>query len=209
MENLKYYIIVPALFLFAQNVFAQEKLKEPAEHAPPAFPQYEKLENDFDFEFDNFFQLKEEDEKKLLKNLNKVLRENLEVIKKVNKEKYIDLLRESQFKNMKIPFIVKHEKLMHERENKIFEAEVEVEALAAKHKNAKSNEQRKIKEELKAELDKLFVLKEERRKQEVEELQKELSELNKSLEIRQRNKAKIIERRLQELLDEDEYLEWD
>ena len=204
MKNYKYYIFALTILFSTQLLFAQEKPKAPI---PPE--SVEDIEHDLDFEFENFFEMKEEDEKKLLKKLNTVLRENLEVIKKVNKEKYVDLLRESQFKNMKVPFIVKHEKLMHERENKIFEAEVEVEALAAKHQSANANEQRKIKEELKSELNKLFTLKEERRKQDVEELQKELSELKKSLEIRQRNKAKIIERRLQELLEEEEYLEWD
>lgn len=204
MKNYKYYIFALTILFSTQLLFAQEEPKAPV---PPE--SVEDIEHDFDFEFHKIFEMKEEDEKILLKNLNKVLRENLEVIKKVNKEKYIDLLRESQFKNMKMPFIVKHEKLMHERENKIFEAEVEVEALAAKHKSAKLDEQRKIKEELKDELSKLFILKEKRRKQEVEELQKELSELKKSLEIRQRNMTKIIERRLQELIEEEEYLEWD
>jgi hypothetical protein len=204
MKNRKYYIFTLALFFLTQILFAQENPKAPLE---PKLP--EKIENEFEFEFQDFLEMKEEDEKKLLKNLKKELQKNLEVIKKVNKEKYIDLLRESQFKNMKFPFVVKHEKLMHERENKIFEAEVEVEALAAKHQSSTANEQRKIKEELKSELNKLFALKEERRKQEVEELQKELSELKKSLEIRLRNKTKIIERRLQELLEEEEYLEWD
>ena len=62
---------------------------------------------------------------------------------------------------------------------------------------------------MKAELNKLFVQKEERRKEEVEILQKELVELQKSLEVRQKNKNQIIERRIQELLEEDEYLDWD
>jgi hypothetical protein len=204
MKNQKYYILILVLFLLTQILLAQEKPKAPLEPKKPV-----DIDQEFDFEFQKFFEMKEEDEKKLLKNLNETLRKNLEQIKKVNKEKYIDLLRESQFKNIKIPFIVKHEKLMQERENKIFEAEVEVEALAAKHKNTTEKEQRKIKQELKKELNNLFDLKEERRKQEVEELQKELSELKKSLEVRLRNKDKIIERRMQELLEEDQYLEWD
>ncbi len=204
MKNYKYHIFVLTMFFSVQLFFAQEKPRSPLEPEPP-----EKIENEFEFELQEFFEMKEEDEKKLLKNLKKELQKNLEVIKRVNKEKYIDFLRESQFKNMKTPFIVKHEKLMHERENKIFEAEVEVAALAAKHQTAAANEKLRIKEQLKSELNKLFVLKEERRKQEVEALQKELGELKKSLEVRQRNKDKIIERRIQELLEEDQYLEWD
>ncbi len=204
MKNYKYHIFVLTILFSTQLFFAQEKPRAPLE--PEAI---EGIENEFEFEFQEVFEMKEEDEKKLLKNLKKELQKNLEVIKRVNKVKYIDLLRESQFKNMKIPFIVKHEKLMHEKENKIFEIEVEVEALAAKHKSAAANEQGKIKQKLKKGLNKLFELKEERRKQEVEALQKELGELKKSLEIRQRNMDKIIERRIQELLEEDQYLEWD
>ena len=204
MKKHKYYILTLVLFLLTQILLAQEKPKPPLEPEKPL-----DIDQVFEFEFQNFFEMKEEDEKKLLNNLNETLRKNLEQIKKVNKEKYIDLLRESQFKNIKVPFIVKHEKIMQERENKIFEAEVEVEALAAKHKNTNEKEQRKIKQELKKELNILFDLKEQRRKQEVEELQQELSELKKSLEVRLRNKDKIIERRMQELLEEDQYLEWD
>lgn len=204
MKNYKYYIFALIILFSTQLLFAQE---EPRAPMPPE--SGEDIEHDLDFEFQKFFEMKEEDEKKLLNNLKKELQNNLEVIKKVNREKYIDLLRESQFKNMKMPFIVKHEKLMYERENKIFEAEVEVEALAAKHQKASASEQRRIKEQLKSELNKLFALKEERRKQEVDALQKELGELKKTLEVRQRNKDKIIERRIQELLEEEEYLEWD
>lgn len=204
MNDYKHYILTLVVFLLPQIFSAQEKPK-----APPDPDPVENFEHQFDFEFQKYFEMKEEDEKKILKNLNETLRSNLEQIKKVNREKYIELLRESQFKNIKIPFIVKHEKLMHERENKIFEAEVKVEALAAKLKNKNTNERSKIKQELKNELNDLFDLKEERRKQEVEELQKELSELKKSLDVRVKNKDKIIERRMQELLEEDQYLEWD
>ncbi|MCW8850431.1 MAG: hypothetical protein OQJ81_10675 [Melioribacteraceae bacterium] len=153
--------------------------------------------------------MSEEDEKELLKNINKELKIELEVIKNVNKEKYFELLRESQYKNMKIPFMVKREKAMWEREQKIFEAEVKAEALAAKYSKAKQAEREIIKRDLKEELKTLFDKKEERRREEVMELENQLQELRKSLEVRQKNKNQIIERRIQELLEEDEYLEWD
>lgn len=204
MKNFYYYMFALVLFLLTQLLLAQEKPKEPLEPEPMVNTGQE-----LNFVFQKFFEMKKEDEEKILKNLNKTLRKNLELIKKVNKEKYIDLLREAQFKNIKIPFILKHEKQMQVRENKIFEAEVKVEALAAEHKNTNEKEQERIKQELKKELNKLFDLKEERRKQEVEELQNELSELKKTLEVRLRNKGKIIERRIQELLEENQYLDWD
>lgn len=204
MKNFYYYMFALVLFLLTQLLLAQEKPKEPLEPEPMV-----NTDQELNFVFQKFFEMKKEDEEKILKNLNKTLRKNLELIKKVNKEKYIDLLREAQFKNIKVPFILKHEKQMQVRENKIFEAEVKVEALAAEHKNTNEKEQERIKQELKKELNKLFDLKEERRKQEVEELQNELSELKKTLEVRLRNKGKIIERRIQELLEENQYLDWD
>lgn len=204
MKNFYYYMFALVLFLLTQLLLAQEKPKEPLEPEPMV-----NTDQELNFVFQKFFEMKKEDEEKILKNLNKTLRKNLKLIKKVNKEKYIDLLREAQFKNIKVPFILKHEKQMQVRENKIFEAEVKVEALAAEHKNTNEKEQERIKQELKKELNKLFDLKEERRKQEVEELQNELSELKKTLEVRLRNKGKIIERRIQELLEENQYLDWD
>lgn len=204
MKNFYYYMFALVLFLLTQLLLAQENPKEPLEPEPIV-----NTDQELNFVFQKFFEMKKEDEEKILKNLNKTLRKNLELIKKVNKEKYIDLLREAQFKNIKVPFILKHEKQMQVRENKIFEAEVKVEALAAEHKNTNEKEQERIKQELKKELNKLFDLKEERRKQEVEELQNELSELKKTLEVRLRNKGKIIERRIQELLEENQYLDWD
>ena len=201
MKELKYYFLL-VMFLFSLNAgYAQN---EPAAPEPPEPPEFE-----FDFDFKDFPGMSEKDEQELLKNLNKTLREELKVIKDVNLNKYFEFLRESQFKNMKIPFVVKREKVMHEIERKIFEAEVKSEALAAKYEKANENEKRKLKEDLRKELGTLFDQKEERRKQEVEILQNELTELKKSLEARQKNKKVIIDRRLQELLDEDQYLDWD
>lgn len=189
-------LIVLFFVILSQTVFPQEKIKAPK---PPQVG----------FEFQEFYKMSEDDERELLKNINKDLKKELEVIKNVNKEKYFDFLRQSQYKNMAIPFLVKREKVMWEREQKIFEAEVKAEALAAKYSMAKSMERENIKRDLKEELKTLFDKKEERRREEVAELEKQLQELRKSLEVRQKNKNQIIERRIQELLEEDEYLEWD
>ena len=199
-SNLKYYIIA-ILVLLTQLTFAQKEVELPEE---PEVPEHE-----FEFDFQEFIKMSKADEQELLKNLKKELQNDLKIIKTVNKERYIDFLRESQYKNMRIPFIGKHEKAIHERERKIFEAEIKAEALAAKYETASQAEKEKIKSQLREELNKLFVEKEERRKQEVEALQNELVELKKSLATRQNNQKQIIERRIQELLDEDQYLDWD
>lgn len=195
------YLFVVFFAVLTQLTFGQEKIAPPVE---PVSPDHE-----FEFDFQDFIELSKEDEQELLTNLRKELRNDLKIIKGVNKERYIDFLRESQYKNMRIPFIGKHEKAIHERERKIFEAEIKAEALAAKYEKANQAEKEKIKSQLRQELNKLFVEKEERRKQEVEALQKELVELKKSLAARQKNQKQIIERRIQELLDEDQYLDWD
>ncbi len=163
----------------------------------------------FDFDFRSFPGMTPKEEKALLKSLKKDLRNELKVIKEFNKNKYFGFLRESQFKNMNFPFIVKREKLIQQREREIFELEVKTEALAAKFEKANKNEKENIKRKLRERLNELFDIKEENRKQEVEELQQELEELKKSLKVRLNNKNEIINRRLQELLHEDKYLEWD
>jgi hypothetical protein len=194
-------LIVILLFTAVQLVKAQDEPTKPEEPEEPEFS--------FDFDFQNFPRMSEDDEKELLKNFKENLRKELEVIKEVNKNKYFEFLRESQFKNLKIPFLVKRERVIHERERKIFEAEIKAEAIAVKYENASETEKKKLKEDLQRELVNLFNQKEERRREEVEQLEKELKELKKSLAIRQKNKKEIIDRRLQELLDEDQYLDWD
>ena len=198
MNTLKNILFIAIILFTTQVNFAQDK---PVTPEPPEF--------EFDFDFERFHQLSEEDEKELLKNLNKVMKDELKVIKNFNKQKYFDLLRESQFKNMKIPFMVKHEKVMHEREKKIFELEVKSEALAAKYEMANEADRSKIKQQLKNELSQLFDEKEKRRKEEIQVLENELKDLQKSLAARQKNKQVIIERRIQELLDEEQYLDWE
>jgi len=200
MKEISKYIMLIMFLVFSQTLFAQEEIEAPEPPEP---------EESSHWEFQHILEMSEKDENELLKNLKADLRKDLRIIKKVDKEKYIDFLRESQYKHMRMPFISRHEKVSHERERKIFEAEIKAEALAAKYVSAKQSEKRSIREQLRTELNKLFVQKEERRQEEVEILQKELVELQKSLEVRQKNKNQIIERRVQELLEEDEYLDWD
>jgi hypothetical protein len=206
MKNLKFNQILLFIIIFIPAIiFAQEKsTATPAPPAPPAEPNY-----DFSFDFEGFPEMKEQEEKALLQNLKKDLQDQLKIIKTKNKEKYFEFLQQSQFKNMRIPFIAKREKEMYERENKIFELEVNTEALATQYKSAAKSEKERIKTELKQKLNDLFVQKEEDRKQEVQKLEQELKELKESLDVRLKNKNEIINRRMQELLDEDKYLDWE
>lgn len=206
---MKYFnnmMMIAIIFLFSHAVYAQQ-VRTPVEPEVPE--EVEVPEYEFDFDFQDFRMINAEDEKELLKNLREELKRELIVIKEVDKEKYFDLLRESQFKNMRIPFMAKREKVMHERERKIFEAEVKAEALSVKYEKASQSKRNSIKNELRSALNNLFDEKERRREDEVKELENELKELRKSLAVRQKNKNNIIERRIQDLLDEDEYLEWD
>jgi len=206
MKNLKFNQILLFIIIFIPAIiFAQEKsTATPAPPAPPAEPNY-----DFSFDFEGFPEMKEQEEKALLQNLKKDLQDQLKIIKTKNKEKYFEFLQQSQFKNMRIPFIAKREKEMYERENKTFELEVNTEALATQYKSAAKSEKERIKTELKQKLNDLFVQKEEDRKQEVQKLEQELKELKESLDVRLKNKNEIINRRMQELLDEDKYLDWE
>ncbi len=201
MKNLKIYYIVLFFLIFAPIlIFAQEKVP-----APPVQP----AEPEIDFNFDGFPKMSEKDEQALLKNFKQDLQNQLKIIKKANKNKYYQFLRESQFKNLEVPYLVKRDRDIQRRDRMIFELEIKTQALATEYKSAAKTEQQKIKNELKQKLGELFEKKEEDRKQEVEKLEQELSELKKSLEVRMKNKSEIINRRMEELLDEDQYLDWD
>jgi len=199
--RMKVVIITIGMLVSSIGINAQSKIPK-----PPKLPQLPKFEN----EFGNFFKMNAEEEKKALSKLDVLTREQLRIIKQNDTNKYYRLLRESQFKNMNFPFLSKEKKEEHNREQEIFKLEIATEALAAKHQNAKSqNEKRILKSKLEKTLSKLFDLKEESRKKEVKELEEELRKLKKSLNIRMQNKDEIVKRRLLELLNEDDYLEWE
>jgi hypothetical protein len=209
MKNVSKFLIIVIFLFFTQVIIAQEEPDEPEVPEEPKVNGWAVPNVDIEFDEFPFYKMSEKDEQELLKNIKSSLKDELKIIKDKNLNKYFELLRESQFKNQRFPFMAKREKRMHEREKRIFESEIMVEALATKYENASESEKERIKRDLRSELEKLFDQKEERRKEEVEELQKELKELQKSLAIRQKNKKEIIERRVQELLNEDHYLDWD
>ncbi len=197
MKTIKIFLI--ALLLSGVpliQVFGQEEPEEPEEPELLVIPEA-------------FYQMSEEEESGLLKSLNSNLRASLEYIKQANEHKYYDLLRESQFKNMRFPYLNKRDKKRFDREQRLFELEIVSESLAAKYLKAKENERAKIKPQLRTTLNELFELREADRKFEVEMLEKELTKLTKQLKVRMENKSKIIDRRIQELLGEDDYLDWD
>jgi hypothetical protein len=198
--RIKEILFAVIFMLIPLYIAAQEK---PAPVEPPEPP-------DETFEvYSPFHQISEKEEERLLQELNQELRENLKELKKINKEEYIELLRESQYRNMRYPFATKREKSMLQREKEIFELEVTARVLSQKYSKQKSVDKGKIKTELSTTLSKLFDLKEMNRKSQVEELEKQLTELKNELQVRSKNKEEIIRRRIQELLGEDDYLDWD
>ena len=188
------FLIIPVLLL------AQEK------PSPPVPPEPENIEFG---EHRHFFEFSEQEEQKLLQELNEELKNHLTELKKYDKEEYFELLRESQYRNMRYPFATKREKEMLQREKKIFELEVATRSLSAKYNSDKSADKSKLKSQLTTTISELFDLKELNRQSQVKELERELTSLKKELEIRSRNKDEIIRRRVQELLGEDDFLDWD
>lgn len=158
--------------------------------------------------------LTKEEEEKLLKNLSPETRTKLEEIKKLNKNKYNQLLRETTFYgaltywDKNTPAVLDFRKQTEETK-KQKELEIDVELLALKYKNADSGNQSKIKSELSSKLSELFDIKELKKQEEVKQLEKRLQELKESLIARKQNKNEIVARRVQELLGDAKYLKWD
>lgn len=160
-------------------------------------------------------EMSKEEEEKLLKSLTPEVRAKMEEIKKLDKNKYYQLLR-SRF-----PFGVyttgspialtemaglynsgeslKKEKLL----------EIDVELLALKLKNSDGGSLQKIKSEMIEKLSELFEIKESQKQKEVERLEKRLQELKESLQYRKQNKNEIVQRRIQELIGDSRYLKWE
>jgi len=163
----------------------------------------------FDGDLKVFLQMSEEEEKEYLKSLTPNLRADLEEIKKLNKERYYDLLRDAHFSRFDFPFIDKGEKERFDVDRKITEYNISSELLGLRYQKANESEKAKLKSELIKKISELFELKEQQRKMEVSQLQKELEELKKSLEVRKNNKDAIVLKRFNELTGVGDYLDWD
>lgn len=168
-------------------------------------------------------EMSKEEEEKILKNLSSELKSKLEEIKKLNKNKYYQLLRESSFSYSYGGALAAtnlssggawsiHEeayKERNERAKKQKELEIEVELCALKFKNNDSGNQQKIKADLQSALSQLFELREAQKQEEVKSLEKRLQELKESLQVRKQKKDEIVQRRIQELLGDSKYLRWE
>lgn len=169
-------------------------------------------------------ELSKEEEERLLKNLSSEMKAKLEEVKKLNKNKYYQLLRESSYlSNLNTYFtpsalsgtgraLSVYEgayKERNEQMKKQKELEIDVEIYALKYKNADNANQQKIKSDLQTALNQLFDLREAQKQEEVKSMEKRLQELKESLQGRKQNKNEIVQRRIQELLGDSKYLRWE
>ena len=185
-------------FASANIIYPQDDPKLQKEKFPPEYWKSQQLTG--------------ENEEKILNALQPKVKEDLLKVKSIDKDKYYELLSESPnlyFESGWEFFLDPLEKKMFDKQQKIEQVEMHTEALGFLYQNSKSNEQQKIKTQLKNELEQLFDLKEEQRRLDVEMLEFQLQELKTSLDARKKNKNEIINRRLNELIGMDEYLDWD
>jgi|GEM_PF-3210767 len=142
------------------------------------------------------------------KDLSDKLKAPLEQIKKLDNNKYQELLRRTYFNSKRFPGNDPFKMYLSKMNDDIIELELKSEKLALEYKKAEDADKSRIKTELKNLLDDLFTRREELKKQEVEDLTKELKELKNSLELRSKNKSTIIQRRMDELLGNGDIYEW-
>jgi hypothetical protein len=159
-------------------------------------------------------ELSKEEEEKLLKNLTPEVRAMLEEIKKLNKNKYYQLLRSTfPFGNLITGYINQEvlASLPRPGENLKREKELEIEAelLALRIKKADRTAQPKLRNELVGVLNELFDIKETKKEAEIKQLEQRLQELKESILARKENKNEIIQRRIQEMLGDSRYYRWE
>ena len=147
-----------------------------------------------------------QNEKDYLKNLSASMKANLEVIKEIDEQKYLELLNEARFSTATWSSFT-YGGISGKDEN-IMELEIETQALAIQYKSNKGNKEQ-IKQNLQASLELLLDFKEERRQKELKNLESKIKELRKSIEERKKNKKEIIRRRMMDMLGESQYYKWD
>lgn len=159
-------------------------------------------------------EMSKEEEEKILKTMSAEMRSKLEEIKKLNKNKYYQLLRSSfpfgylstAFSNQEVytGLLNSNESLKKEKD-----LEIDAELLALKIKNADGNTQQKLKSELAGVLNQLFDIRESKKESEIKQLEKRLQDLKESIQARKQNKNEIVQRRIQEMLGDSRYLRWE
>ena len=174
---------------------------------------YDKLVQEYTVQAQGKEMSKKEEEDRLSR-LTPEVRAKMEEIKKLNKNKYNQLLRSS------FPYGVfsagdGDETVLaglfnsSEDQKKEKELEINAELLALKYKNADANSQQKMKNDLTNTLNQLFDIRESHKQDEVKRLEKRLQELKESLQARKQNKNEIVQRRIQEMLGDSRYLRWE
>jgi hypothetical protein len=169
-------------------------------------------------------EMSKEEEERCLKNISPELKAKLEEVKKLNKNKYYQLLRESSsLSNLNYYFTQSalsstgkafsaYEEVYKERNEQMKkqkELEIDAEIYALKYKNADNTNQQKIKSDLQSALNQLFDIREAQKQEEVKSMEKRLQELKESLQGRKQNKNEIVQRRMQEMLGDSKYLRWE
>ncbi len=169
-------------------------------------------------------EMSKEEEERLLKNLSPEMKAKLEEVKKLNKNKYYQLLRGTSYLSNFYSYsgstsgynvgraLSLYEEAAKERTEQMKkqkELEIDVEIYALKYKTADNTNQQKIKSELQSALNQLFDIREFQKQEEVKQLEKRLQELKESLQARKQNKNEIVQRRIQEMLGDSKYLRWE
>ncbi len=154
-------------------------------------------------------EMSKEEEEKLLKTIPDEIRTKLEEVKKLNKNKYYELLRRfpygvASYSGIFEGLIGSQPDLIKQKE-----LDVDVELLSLKYKNSDASVQSKLKSDLSVKLSELFEIREAQKEREVKKLEERLRDLKKSLHARKQNKNEIVQRRIQELLGDSKYLRWE
>jgi hypothetical protein len=162
--------------------------------------------------FEEFQDMAKKNEDKILKTIPTDVKEDLLKVKKIDEDKYYDILSEAPhfFFDLDNAFMLDpFEKKRMEQSRLVGHGEIHTKALGFLYQHSSQNEKPGIKTKLQTKLEQLFDLKEEERKLEVKMLEHQLQELKTYFEARKNNKTQIINRRMQELLGMGEYLDWD
>lgn len=193
MKSLKYLIVVLLLALVTKVQVAAQETEYPAPPPPPK----------------SFYEDIMKNESQYLQQLSAKVRADLEYIKGVNKERYLELLSRARFSSYDMRYFNGYQKKHSQLAKQEMAYNIAAEALVAKYNKSAQGERDKYRSELEDVLGKLFDVKEILRQEELKILEEKISNLRKTIEIRKKNKSEIIRRRVLDMLQEKEYFKWD
>ena len=138
------------------------------------------------------------------------LRADLLEIKKVDPERYGELLHDAVHSHYDehYEYMEEFEKQRYDTDMMVQKLELQTEIIGVKYEYAAENEKKALVSKLKTTLEKLFDTKEKERSLNIQMLEMEIAELKESLTVRKQHRTEIINRRLNELLGRDDYFEW-